>query len=145
MVVLGVAVGILVFGAVLAYGHWWWNAQIDVEGADVRTVWHVTDDPEGANNYTADITVTLPEDAVAQIIEVASNETVTLVTDDDLKCRASTIDSQVTYVVTAGPGATGIQAGVWVTADGVELGRKTGGLGVAIKLDVDIPGTCSGD
>ncbi len=142
MMVLGVVAAVFVLGAVVAYGHWWWNSQIDVEGADVRTVWTVTDDTE--DDYTTVITVALPPDAVAEIIEVASNEVVTLITDDDLHCRASTIDAQVTYVVTAGPTATGTEAEVWVTADGVELGRKTGGLGVAIHLDVDIPGTCSG-
>ena len=36
--VLGVVAAVVVLGAVVVYGHWWWNAHIDVEGADVRTV-----------------------------------------------------------------------------------------------------------
>ena len=75
-IALGVMVGVLIFGATIAYGSWWWNSHIDVEGVDVRTIWTVTDDPEGENNYHTDIVVRLPVNAEAEIKSQAETETV---------------------------------------------------------------------
>lgn len=77
-VALSVAMAMMIFGAAVAYGWWWWNAHIDVEGVDVRTVWTVVDDEEGADNYFTSIGVLLPLEAQAEVIEQAKNEEVHL-------------------------------------------------------------------
>ena len=114
MAVFGVLVGALIFGAAVAYGSWWWNAQIDVEGVDVRTVWSVTDDPEGAENYHAYIGVALPHNSKAEVIEHTKNETVRLHWTDELQCTSEGIQAKVAYFVVPLKGAVGHTVGVRV-------------------------------
>ena len=71
-------VGALIFGLNAAYGIWWWNASIDVEGVDVRTAWTVTDDELGGESYEARIKLSAPREADAEIVEVADNEKVVI-------------------------------------------------------------------
>ncbi len=144
LVILGTLVAALVVGATVAYGSWWWNAHLDVEGVEVRTAWTVPDDPEGANNYGAVILVRLPMGANAEIIEVADNEIVTIQHTPALSCYPNGIEAKVTYVVQGNDAATGSYAEVWVTGDGHLLGSNQGPLGTPIKVRVIIPGTCSG-
>ena len=55
-----VPVGTLIFGALVAHGGWFWNAQIDVEDVETHVVWTVEDDPTGADDYKAKIKMVLP-------------------------------------------------------------------------------------
>ncbi len=138
-VVLGVFTATLIVGAAVAYAGWYWNAQIDVEGADVRTQWTVVGDPDGANNYEADIHVDLPPGAEASIEEIAWNETVTLGEDENLKCGKKGVEAEVTYNIEGLDGADGKKVNVTVTADGKKIGRGRGELGDDISVRVRIP------
>ncbi|MCH8086517.1 MAG: hypothetical protein IIC81_01555 [Chloroflexi bacterium] len=51
LVLMGVLVGMLIFGAVGVYAGWYWNSQTDVEGTSLRTIWTVVGD-EGAARIT---------------------------------------------------------------------------------------------
>ena len=143
-IALGVMVGVLIFGAAIAYGSWWWNSHIDVEGVDVRTIWTVTDDPEGEKHYHTDIVVRLPVNAEAEIKSQAETETVHLVADPQLKCLPNGIQSIVHYVVHPLEGAIGTEVAVLVTADDHPIGSNTGGLNQVISVRGLIPGSCSG-
>ena len=145
IVALAVLVGMFIFGVAIAYGGWSWNALIDVEGVDVRTQWTVVDDPEGAHNYGADIKVILPEEAHAEIIEVAENEKVTLIKTDELECANTGIETIVVLKVLPKAGAIGTTAMLTVKADGEVLAEKTGPVGSWITQMVVIPATCSGN
>ena len=149
-VVLGVFAATLILGAAIAYAGWYWNSQIDVEGVDVRTRWTVPGDPDGANNYGADIHVDLPPKAEASIEEVAWNEHVTLGVNAGLRCVRRGIQAVVTYNVDelkvgrAGvsgdsPGSGSRMVKVTVTADGKRIGRGRGELGDDISVRVRIP------
>ena len=139
LVTVGVIALVLVIGAAVVFaGEWWWNAELDVEGADVRTIWTVNADPDG-DNYEATIDVALPSGAQADIIQSSSNETVTLSTDSSLVCSADSVEAIVTFNVSPLPGATGNKAKVDVTSDGVNIGQATGDLNEDIVVNVEIP------
>ena len=143
-VVIGVLTAVLVFGAAVAYGShsWWWNAQIDVAGVDVRTVWSVEDDEDGIDNYHADIRVVLPRGVEATVLEQADAEDVTLKWKKKLECDSDAAQARVRYIVTPLDGATGSLVEVAVTANGEVTGESSGAVGKKIKLDVEIPGAC---
>ena len=137
--VMAVVAAVMLVGAAVAYaGEWWWNAQIDVEGAELRTVWTVNADGDGSN-YQAAITVVLPEGAQAALNVLASNETVAFATHDGLDCDDDSLEAVVTYNVSALPGAIGQRVKVDVVADGARIGGSTGALGEDIIVNVQIP------
>ncbi len=89
-----VLVTILV-GTVVVYAGWHWNAQIDVEGTDVRTQWTVDngEDSDAADDYSAQIHVQLPKEAEASVVATAANESVVLNNTGGLNCSADGIFS----------------------------------------------------
>ncbi len=129
LVVVGVLAGFAVFGAMLAHGSWWWNSKIDIEGVVLQTIWEVTDDGENVYYYNSDFKVLHPKFADVEIIEQSANETVTLVKRGRLKCTSEGVQVTVKGKVNALPGATGTQAKVTLTADGVVVSEKTGNVG----------------
>ena len=142
--VLGVVLGLAIFGAVAVYASWWWNAQIDVESVDVRTVWQVVDDPDGSFNYHANIRFRHPEDARARIVHTARTETVHLSDSERLRCLDSGIQVQARYDVAPLDGAIGHRVRVTLTADGVAIARGSGSVGESIRVRGLIPGaSCS--
>ena len=143
-VIAGVLIGAAIFGATVAYGSWWWNAQIDVEGVDVRTIWTVVDDPEGSENYHAKIQVRLPRGAKAELVSQAKTETVVFARGRSLKCTDDGIQAKVKYKVKPLEGAEGKHVDVTVTADGEVVGHNTGKVNRTVKVKVLIPGSCSG-
>ena len=149
IVILVVVIATMLFGALVAEAGWgwWWNAQIDVEGADVHTVWTVVDDPDGADSYTATIIVRVPEEAKAKLVSKAKNEKVVIKHSDDLSCRPDGIEMTVVYKIESIGDAGGSTVGVVVRADRHVLGGRIGEVGRKIKLHhLLIPGaTCSGD
>ena len=144
IVSLGAFVAVLVLGTAVAFGshNWWWNAQIDVEGTDVRTVWSVHDDPDGAGNYEASITLTIPNEADASIVSQSSNETVELKSNGGLECTSQGIEAKAVFRVYSQEGPAWNEVVVSVTADGTKIGSGTGALGGIVQVDVLIPGTC---
>ena len=141
LVLAAVLVGMLAFGAIAVYAGWYWNAQIDVEGVDLRTQWTVTDDPDGQNNYQARIVVKVPNDADASVVAQANSERVVLNHTGGLECGGDGIEIQVDYVILPVDGASGTQVEVSVTANGAVIGSGTGTVDDNIKLrDLVIPG-----
>lgn len=135
-----VVLGALLFGAVVAYAGWGWNAKVDIEGTRISTSWSV-DDVTGAKDYHAEITITVPEGTDTNVVKVAPTENVTIV--DDLE-GVTCADATVKYVVTgAGDGA------VSVSVDRIgggnserNYGTVAGSLGET--LTVDISALCNG-
>ena len=139
---IGVLAGTLIVGLAVAHGSWWWNSTVDLEGTEVRTIWEVTDDPDNAYLYSANVEIARPKGASASITGVASNETVTLKTSKKLKCTTDGIQVQVKGTVNALSGAPGNNATFTITADGDVVGTKSGKVGKSIKQMVLIPGSC---
>ncbi|MBF8267142.1 MAG: hypothetical protein HW388_650 [Dehalococcoidia bacterium] len=139
LAVLGVLVGMLLFGATVAYAGWYWNARVNVEGTTVRTIWSVAGDNDGSNNYAAAIGILLPEGAQATLISKVDQETVTIGTDPSLECDSEEIEGVVTYNVTPLTKEVGRMVRVTVKADGVSIGQGVGRLGEDIRVDVSIP------
>ena len=137
LVLLGVLVGMLIFGAVGVYAGWYWNSQTDVEGTSLRTIWTVVGDEKGSENYHADINIALPEGAQIGDSVVALTETLTFSTDSELECDDDGLEAVVTFnVIDDGPGK---KVRVTITADGKNIGRDIGNLGEEIVVKVDIP------
>ena len=144
-----VALSALIFGSVVAYAGWGWNARVDVGGSLISTQWTVTGDEDGAADYKAKITITVPNEAEASVVEAAQNrtETVKIVHSDDLECTADgMINAMVSYKVShRGGGDAGENVEVEVSeVDGGALGSNTGSLKETITVNVQIEGTCNG-
>ena len=144
LAVLSILVGSLVFGVITAHGWWWWNSRVDIEGAELRTIWTVTDheDDDYAYYYNTDVTITRPKKASASIIEVASNETVTLKKKGKLKCTNDGIEVEVDATVNAQPGAPGTQAEITLEVDGQVVSVASGAVGQNIHQEILVPGSC---
>lgn len=141
-----VVLGALLFGAVVAYAGWSWNAKVDIEGTKIGTSWAVTDDKNGAADYQAVITVTVPSNADVNVVKVAPRETLEVIHSDEV-CSGGVINAVVTYLITG----DGDGANVSVSVDRIGGGGKhnygsaTGTVGTLITVDnVAIVGECSG-
>lgn len=142
LVVSVVVLGALLFGAVVAYAGWSWNAKADVEGTTISTTWSVANG--GKAHYGAEITITVPSNAKVNVIEVAPNETVTVVHANG-RCAPGAIDAVVTYLITG----DGNGDDVSVTVDqaggaGANFGSAEGTVGSTISVNASIPGSCTG-
>jgi hypothetical protein len=150
LLVAVVALGVLLFGAAVAHAGWEWNAKVNVENTKLGLGWGVTDDVNGAADYSALITVTLPEGANASVQKVAPNETVVLNSSDGLACGPDGIEANVAYRVSPLNGANGSQVSVTIAtvagqkpaATGDVLGAGTGQVGEDISVHVLVPGSC---
>ena len=155
LAVVLVLLGVLLFGAVVAHAGWYWNAwywnawywnaNTSSQGVDFRTAWTVMPDgsDEGLDgdeyNYYAQIELRVPEGADFQLMEQAGTETVALVMDGGLECKADGIEAEVYYDVTPLEGAQADLVKVWVTANGALLDQATGHLYETLKVQVLIP------
>ena len=130
LVVLGVLVGVLIFGSVLAQGAWYWNAwywnawywnaEGSGEGVDFRTAWNVADDQTDESidgdefNYHATIELRVPQGADFTLMAAnAAVETVSLIEDPSLECKADGVESEVAYEVEPLENAQGNKVMVW--------------------------------
>ncbi len=125
-VIAGILVGAAIFGATVAHAGWWWNTQFKVEDVDVRTIWMVNDDEDGAENYSAEIIVFLPKnvDTVVDYM-TTGHETLEFRYRKAYKCTPDGIEAKVKIKVTSLPGADGTNATLNVTSDGQLVGTKT--------------------
>lgn len=150
VVILGVLAGMLVFGAAVAYGSWWWNAQVDVEGVKIRTIWTVLDDETGEQDYGAKIIIYKPEDAKARLLSKEPNERVRIKDKETLDCLAEGIELKVksrVFPLTADAAGTVAKLTVKTVGKHAQvLGEATGPLDEFMKVKVVVPGaTCSDD
>ena len=142
-VVSVVVLGALLFGAVVAYAGWGWNAKVSIEGTMVSTSWSV-DDVTGAKGYHAEITVAVPSSTDAKIIKMAPTENVKLI--DGGSCSDGVVTAVVTYVVTSvGGDGTDVSVSVDRVGRGNEhYGDGTGALEHPISVKVRVAGECNG-
>lgn len=141
-----VLVTILV-GTVVVYAGWDWNAQIDVEGTDVRTQWTVNGgEPAGsADDYSALIHVQLPKEAAVSVIAVADSESLILNQTGGLNCSEDGIEGRVKINVSTQDGDADGVVTLTVTANGNVVGQASGPVSSNISVNVTIPGDCSGN
>ena len=150
LLVTTVALVALLVGATVVRAGWEWNAHVNVETAKLGLGWGVIDDVNGAADYSALITVTLPEGANARVGKVAPNETVVLNSSAGLYCTSGGIEANVAYRVSPLNGANGTQVAVTIAmvagqkpgATGDVLGAATGRVGGDISVRVLVPGSC---
>tara|TARA_B100001146_G_scaffold164124_1_gene145056 strand:+ start:227 stop:610 length:384 start_codon:yes stop_codon:yes gene_type:complete len=127
---------------VVANAGWGWNAKVDVEGTIISIYWSVANG--GKAQYRAAITIAVPANASVDVIEVASNETVTVVHTNQ-RCSKGAIDAVVTFVITGDGNGSGVLVSVdQVSGDNENYGSASGTTGSAISVNVAISGTCTG-
>ena len=93
----------------MANAGWSWNAKADVEGTTISTYWSVANG--GKAQYRAAITIAVPANASVDVIEVASNEIVTVVHTNQ-RCSKGAIDAVVTFVITGDGNGSGVSVSV---------------------------------
>ncbi len=126
----------------VANAGWGWNAKVDVEGTIISIYWSVANG--GKAQYRAAITIAVPANASVDVIEVASNETVTVVHTNQ-RCSKGAIDAVVTFVITGDGNGSGVLVSVdQVSGDNENYGSASGTTGSAISVNVAISGTCTG-
>jgi hypothetical protein len=137
-----VVLGALMFGAVVAYAGWTWNAKADIEGTTISTAWSVSNG--GKAQYQAEITITVPANAVVEVVEVASSETVTVVHTGD-QCSGGVINVVVNYLITGDGNGDDVSVSVSeVGGDGESYGSAEGTVGTPVSVSAAISGECSG-
>ena len=137
-----VVLGALLFGAVVAYAGWSWNAKADIEGTTISTAWSV--EFGGKAQYDAAITIEVPANASVDVVEVAPNETVNVVHTDQL-CSDGVIDAVVSWVITGDGRGDDVSVAVnGVGGEAQSYGSASGKLGSTLSVNASIPGTCSG-
>ena len=150
LIVTGVLAAVLVFGAVMAEGAWYWNAwywnaAASGEGVDFRTAWKVVDPATDTEidgdeyNYHAEIELRVPKNSGFTLVEKASVEDVLLWEKDGLECKEDGIEAAAFYQVRPLEGAVGNKVMVWVTANGKVVQQATGELNETIKIQFLIP------
>ena len=126
----------------VANAGWGRNAKVDVEGTIISIYWSVANG--GKAQYRAAITIAVPANASVDVIEVASNETVTVVHTNQ-RCSKGAIDAVVTFVITGDGNGSGVLVSVdQVSGDNENYGSASGTTGSAISVNVAISGTCTG-
>jgi len=126
----------------VANAGWGWNAKVDVEGTIISIYWSVANG--GKAQYRAAITIAVPANAWVDVIEVASNETVTVVHTNQ-RCSKGAIDAVVTFVITGDGNGSGVLVSVdQVSGDNENYGSASGTTGSAILVNVAISSTCTG-
>ena len=90
------------------------------------------------------ITIAVPANASADVIEVVSNETV-IVVHTNQRCSKEAIDAVVAFVITGDGNGSGVSVSVdQVSDDNENYGSASGTTGSAISVNVAISGTCTG-
>ena len=142
LVTMVTLVGALIFGIAIAQGFWWWNSTVDVEGSELRTVWEVLDDADCSYCYFADVTIRVPKEAKAQVIDQGTNENVSVQKTKKLDCLSNGIETTVNATVSGQGAATGTQAKVTLIVNGTVVSEKTGAVGSTISQGIVLPSTC---
>ena len=136
-----VVLGALLFGAVVAYAGWSWNAKINIEGTMISTSWSV-DDVTGAAGYHATITIAVPSGTDINVIKEAPTEDVSVVYGGN--CSEGVMSAAVTYLITSvGGGGSAVSVSVDRVGHGkTRYGSDTGTVGTPITIDGPVLGSC---
>ena len=142
-VVSVVVLGALLFGAVVAYAGWGWNAKVNIEGQMVSTSWTV-EGANGSTDHNALIEMYVPENADVTIVKVGhKREVFNLYHVEGLECNADgSVDVKVDYTID-GSGSGKVSAAVNRVKGKMEYAAGTGNLGETISLRFNMPGNCS--
>ena len=136
----------MIVGASVAYAGWgwWWNAEIELEGLELRTAWTVDggEDSDAADDYHARIKVSLPGDARATIVTTADQETVVIKKSKGLRCGPNGLQASVQYKARSVE-KIDLQARhrvqTRVTLDGKLVGEKSGRHNESITIRFNVP------
>ena len=141
-----VVLGALLFGSVVAYAGWGWNAKIDVGGTTVRTAWTTQHNHSGStSDISAKITVVVPIGANVAVLESAPNETILLESSAALSCTENGIETIVKYEVSHSGDAKvkdRVRVVVSTPEDHQRLAAAKGVWGETISVNVVIAGNC---
>ena len=138
-----VVLGALMFGAVVAYAGWSWNAKVDIGGTKISTSWAVTDDVNGAANYSAVITIAVPDGTDVKVIKTAPNEDVNVTVGGS--CSNGVLSATISYLISNDGGGDGLAVSVSVDQVGhgsANFGSGSGTVGIPIPVNVPAVGTC---
>lgn len=139
-----VLLGALLFGSVVVFAGWGWNAKVNIEGTMISTSWSVTDDVNGAADYHADITITVTDGADVNVIKVAPRETLSVVhRTGDLVCNNGVIRALVSYVITGDGDGTDVSVSVDRVKGKLNYDSATGKVGSTITVNGPILAECS--
>lgn len=137
-----VVMGALLFGSAIAFAGWGWNAKVDVEGTKISTSWSVPGDTNGAADYTAAITLTVPKNTDVNVIKVAPRETMDVV-PTDVECSGDDVNAVVTYHITGADGAVAVSVDRVGGGGKHNYGSADGFVGSDVSVDVLLVGACN--
>ena len=141
-----VVMGALLFGSAIAFAGWGWNAKVDVEGTKISTSWSVTDDKNGAADYIAEITLTVPMNTDVNVIKVAPRETMEVVYTN-AACTGDDVNAVVSYLVTGHGDGSDVSVSVDRVGGGGKhnYGSASGQVNseLPVTVDVVLKGACN--
>jgi hypothetical protein len=119
---------------------WFWNAKLAFEGVETRTVWSVTDDPDGADYYRAQIWVIVPYGAAAEVLsQMTDAERVHIIETKHLSCRADGVEALAAVRVHPTLGADGTNAQFDLVANGAVVASASGGVREFLYVSTFLP------
>ena len=118
---------------------WFWNAQLDVEGAEVHLAWSV-DDEDGQDDYRALIAVRYPRGAdVTVVSQLTEKENVVLIPTRRLEQTEAGVEIEVTFLVIPTRGAAGRDVQVSIVGPTGTLDEGDGKVRRQITLSAVVP------
>jgi hypothetical protein len=143
-----IVLGALIFGSVVAYAGWGWNAKVNIEGTMVSTSWTV-DGANGSTDHKALIELYVSENADVTVVKVGhKREVFNLPPVDGLACNdgsegdtPGSVDVTVDYTVT-GSGDGEVSVSVNRVGGKLTYAEGKGALGETITLNFNMPGNC---
>lgn len=145
LAVTAVILGALLLGVVVAYAGWSWNAQLSVEGVEVRTDWTVVDDQTGqsydseSGDFHATITAAFAKEADVEVLAVADTETVRVKHRGSLECKPDGVEAEFVFKVSALEAVSANKVVATIRVGGQEIDKVTGQLDERLQFQVVIP------
>ena len=144
VIVAAVVAVLALFMVQAAQAGWFWNAQLDVEGAEVHLAWSV-DDEDGQDDYRALIAVRYPKGAdVTVVSQMTENEKVVLIPSRQLEQTEAGVEIEATFLITPRRGADGRDVHVSIVGPTGTLDEGDGTVRRKIALSAVVP-TGDGD
>ena len=139
VIVAAVVAVLALFMVQAAQAGWFWNAQLDVEGAEVHLAWSV-DDEDGQDDYRALIAVRYPRGAdVTVVSQLTEKENVVLIPTRRLEQTEAGVEIEVTFLVIPTRGAAGRDVQVSIVGPTGTLDEGDGKVRRQITLSAVVP------